>query len=144
MILGGVCLVPALYCSGADSYRARDFRTLGATLQQLSARALSSALAPFAARARDLYHEPAARFFLRMRRSEVGGVGVVLCWVFLRGLIGTRLWMRGGGTGCPHAACGSAFFFFFFLPERISACLSEHDRRLVQMPMSDFAESEQR
>lgn len=113
MILGGVCLVPALYCSGADSYRARDFRTLGATLQQLSARALSSALAPFAARARDLYHEPAARFFLRMRRSEVGGVGVVLCWVFLRGLIGTRLWMRGGGTGCPHAACGSAFFFFF-------------------------------
>ncbi|KAK3544237.1 hypothetical protein QTP86_008335 [Hemibagrus guttatus] len=28
-------------------------------------------------------------------------------------------------------------------PERLSASWSEHDRRLVQMPMSDFAESEQ-
>lgn len=144
MILGGVCLVPALYCSGADSYRARDFRTLGATLQQLSARALSSALAPFAARARDLYHEPAARFFLRMRRSEVGGVGVVLCWVFFRSYwdaaLDARRWNRMPACGVRQRF----FFFFFFLPERISACLSEHDRRLVQMPMSDFAESEQR
>lgn len=29
-------------------------------------------------------------------------------------------------------------------PEHLSACRSEHDRRIVQMPMSDFAESEQR
>lgn len=72
-----------------------------------------------------------------MRRLEVGGVGAALC-VFLPGLLG-----RGSGceAGEPDARMRRAAALS---PEHISACWCEHDRRLVQMPMSDLAESEQR
>lgn len=51
----------------------------------------------------------------------------------------------GRGSGCeagkPDARMRRAAALS---PEHISACFSEHDRRLVQMPMPDPAESEQR
>ncbi|KAB5542303.1 hypothetical protein PHYPO_G00090120 [Pangasianodon hypophthalmus] len=111
-------------------------------------RARSSAVAPFAARARGFFPTslvPLCVFFLpsflgcegwKLEESEL-----LCCGFFSPGLLGRGSGCEAGEPGEPDARMRRAAALS---PEHLSACWSEHDRRLVQMPMPDFAASEQR
>lgn len=125
-------------CSGADVYRARETFGSSERLYSSCPRARPSALALFTGA-----RPPAILSTSPLLFPPLGCEGWKLeeskqyC-VLLAGLLG-----RGSGceAGEPEARMRRAATLS---PEHISACWSEHDRRVVQMPMPDLAESEQR